>query len=158
MNTIKALWHAANLYCLVQNKLFQWTGFYSIPSQFSYICIFIVAVPRQSETMNRLKCLTNSLKCQPAKVFDCLIAKDNWISLSESILIMRWTITRAGGSLAVSLALHLRSLHIYQCNFPFHELLQLLLNSSYLKIKLTKGINSLSIFLPLCLSVHLPEW
>lgn len=52
-------------------------GFMAIPSQFSCICIFIVAVPRQSETMNRLKCLMNSLKRQPAKVFDCLIAKDN---------------------------------------------------------------------------------
>lgn len=52
-------------------------GFMAIPSQFSYICIFIVAVSRPSETMNRLKCPMNSLKCQPAKVFVSLIAKDN---------------------------------------------------------------------------------
>lgn len=135
------------------NKL----GFMAIASQFSYICIFIVAVPRPSETTNRLKCLMNSLKCQPAKVFDCLIAKDNWISLSEPIPIVRWTITRAGGGLAVAFALHLRSLQICQCNFPFHELLQLRLNSSYLKVKFTKGVNSLSSFLPFHPSVPLPQ-
>ena len=131
-------------------------GFMAVPSQLFYICIFIVTVPRQSETMNRLKCLINSLKCQPAKVFDCLTGKDNWISLSESILRMQRTIISAGRSLAFALASHLRRLHIYRCNFPFHELLQLLLNSSYPKIKFTKGINSLSSFLPLHLSVHLP--
>lgn len=157
MNTIKAPWHAAHLYCLAQNKLFQWTGFYGNSfSIFPYL-YFHCSCSRQSEKMKRLKCLMNSLKCQPAKVSDCLIAKDNCISLSESILIMQWTIPRAGGSLALALAPHLRSLYINHCNFPFHELLQLLLNSSYQKNKIYKGINSLSSFLPLHLSVHLPE-
>lgn len=62
----------------------------------------------------------NSLKCQPEKVYDCLMAKANWIFLSEPIYMMQRTITRAGGSLAVALTLQLRSLHIYRCHFPFH--------------------------------------
>lgn len=126
-------------------------GFMAIPSQFSYTCIFIVAVSRHIEKMDRLKCLMKSLKCQP-EVFDCLTAKDNWISLFESILNNCKRRRKSGYCLGPSS----QSLHIHQWHFPSHESLQVWLNSWYLKIIFAKGINSLLSFLPLCFFVHLP--